>query len=113
MIRKSYLAGVITIAIALLAPLGALQLSARKKAAQAGSNAELLRVREHVWRTWGAGDTKTLAQLVTPETIVMSGSNPTWEHQSDVLRNSAEFHAKGGRIVRLEFPRTEIQHFGD
>jgi hypothetical protein len=24
-----------------------------------------------------------------------------------------EFHATGGKLVRLEFPRTEIQHLGD
>jgi hypothetical protein len=30
-----------------------------------------------------------------------------------MLRSSAEFHSKGGKLVRLEFPRTEAQHFGD
>ena len=58
-------------------------------------------------------DIKTLEQLVPPETIVMSGGENEWKHQSDVLRSSAEFHSKGGKLVRLEFPRTETQHFGD
>jgi len=30
-----------------------------------------------------------------------------------VLQSAAEFHAQGGKLVRLEFPRTEVQHFGD
>jgi ketosteroid isomerase-like protein len=70
-------------------------------------------VRESVWRAWFAGDTKTLEELVPPETIVMSGGEKDWKHQAEVIRTSEEFHAKGGKLIRLEFPRTEVQHFGD
>jgi ketosteroid isomerase-like protein len=77
------------------------------------SNDDLLQVREAVWRAWFAGDTRTLKKLVSPETIVMSGGEEKWKNQADVLRTAAEFHAKGGKLVRLEFPRTEVQHFGD
>ncbi len=77
------------------------------------SNDELLKVRELVWRAWFAGDTKTLEALVPPETIVMSGGEEKWKSQADVLRTAVEFHATGGRLVRLEFPRTEVQRFGD
>ena len=73
----------------------------------------MLRVRETVWRAWFAGDTNTLKDLVPTETIVMSGGEEQWKHQSDVLRASAEFHAKGGKLIRLEFPRTEVQRFGN
>jgi ketosteroid isomerase-like protein len=82
-------------------------------AAQKPDDAELLRARETVWRAWFAGDTNTLKELVPPETIVMSGGEEQWKHQPDVLRTSAEFHAKGGKLTRLEFPRTEVQHFGN
>jgi len=77
------------------------------------SNDELLKAREMVWRAWFAGDTKTLEELVPPETIVMSGGEEKWKNQADVLRTAVEFHATGGKLVRLEFPRTEVQHFGD
>ena len=30
-----------------------------------------------------------------------------------MLRTAAEFQAGGGKLLRLEFPRTEIQRFGD
>jgi hypothetical protein len=76
-------------------------------------NGELLRARETVWRAWFAGDTRTLERLVPPETIVMSGGEKQWKGQSDVLRSSTVFHSQGGKLVRLEFPRTEVQHFGD
>lgn len=88
--------------------LSASRLSARKQ-----NDEELLRARETVWRAWFAGDTKTLEELVPPETIVMSGGEKEWKHQSDVLQSSGEFHSNGGKLVRLEFPRTEVQHFGD
>jgi len=81
--------------------------------AQKQNDDELLRVREQVWRAWFAGDTKTLEELVPAETIVMSGGEPEWKHQAEVLRTSEAFHAKGGKLLRLEFPRNEVQHFGD
>jgi hypothetical protein len=106
MTRKSKL-------IAIVAALSITILSATRLPAQAQNDEELLRARESVWRAWFAGDIKTLEKLVPPETSVMSGGEKEWKHQSDVLRSSAEFHSKGGRLIRLEFPRTEVQHFGD
>ncbi len=81
--------------------------------AQKQNDDQLLQARETVWRAWFAGDTKTLEELVPSETIVMSGGEDQWKHQADVLRTAAEFHARGGKLIRLEFPRTEVQHFGD
>jgi ketosteroid isomerase-like protein len=76
-----------------------------------GSN--LLKVRETVWRSWFANDAKTLRALVPPETIVISAGEKQWKHQAAVLQSAAEFRAQGGKLIRLEFPRTEVQHFGD
>lgn len=81
--------------------------------AQKTDDRELLHARETVWRAWFAGDADTLKELVPAETIVMSGGEEQWKHQSDVLLTSAEFHAKRGKLIRLEFPRTEVQHFGN
>lgn len=74
---------------------------------------DLLKARENVWRTYFAGDTKALAEMVPAGTIVMSGGEEKWRYQADVLQGAAAFHAKGGKLIRLEFPRTEVQHFGD
>jgi ketosteroid isomerase-like protein len=73
---------------------------------------KLLEVRESVWRAWFAGDTKTLEDLVPSGTIVISAGEEKWKDRADVLQSSAEFHAQGGKLLRLEFPRTEVQHFG-
>ena len=98
----------VALAIFCLATLGPANLVAQKQ-----DDAEVLRVREAVWRAWFAGDANTLKELVPAETIVMSGGEEQWKHQADVFRASAEFHARGGKLIRLEFPRTEVQHFGN
>ena len=74
---------------------------------------EILKVRESVWRAWFANDTKALERLVPPDTIVISSDQEQWKNRADILRTAAEFQAGGGKLVRLEFPHTEIQRFGD
>ena len=101
---------IVILAVFCLTTLSAAKLFAQK---QNDNDKELLRTRETVWRAWFAGDVKTLEELVPPETIVMSGGEKEWKHQSEVLQSSTEFHSKGGKLVRLEFPRTEVQHFGN
>jgi hypothetical protein len=76
-------------------------------------SSNLLRVREAVWRSWFDNDAKTLRELVPPETIVISAGERQWKHQAAVLQSAAEFRARGGKLIRLEFPRTEIQQFGE
>ncbi len=74
---------------------------------QERNNGQLLHAREVIWRVWFANDTQTLEKMVPPESIVISSGQKQWSNQADVLRHAAEFHAKGGRLIRLEFPRTE------
>ncbi|MGA7626622.1 MAG: nuclear transport factor 2 family protein [Candidatus Acidiferrales bacterium] len=74
---------------------------------------QLLQVRETVWRSWFAGDLATLERLVPPETIAISASEQNWETQKEIIQGAADFHKAGGKLIRLEFPRTEIQNFGD
>jgi hypothetical protein len=87
--------------------------SATGLAASADERSQLLTVREAVWRSWFANDVSTLRKLVPPGTIVISAGEPQWKHQGEVLQSAVQFQADGGKLVRLEFPRTEIQRFGD
>lgn len=82
-------------------------------AADAQDKAELLKVRETVWRAWFANDTEALQKLVPPDTIVISAGEEKWKNQAQVFQAAADFHAAGGKLIRLEFPRTEVQRFGD
>lgn len=88
-------------------------LSGARLPAQTPDDSQLLKVREAVWRAWFANDAKTLQALVPPDTIVISGSEEKWKHQAEVFQSAQEFQAGGGKLIRLEFPHTEVQHFGD
>ena len=70
----------------------------------------LLAAREAVWRAYFAGDRATLEKLL-PEELVTLESGGNWGNRKAVLEGSAQF-AKGGKLVRLEFPKTEIQAYG-
>jgi hypothetical protein len=73
----------------------------------------ILAAREAVWRDWFAGDRAALEREVPPETIAISASETNWHNQKEILQSAADFHAAGGKLLRLEFPRTEIQRFGE
>ncbi len=82
-------------------------------AAGGDSRAELLQTRRAVWIAWLNNDVKALEELVPPDTIVISTGEEKWKGQKEILRESADFRAKGGKLIRLEFPRTEVQMFGN
>lgn len=74
---------------------------------------ELLSTRKQVWLAWFANDQDRLRELVPADTLVISSGVHEWQRQAEVLAAAAKFHASGGKLIRLEFPRTEVQHFGD
>ena len=76
-------------------------------------DSELLKVRRDVWLVWLANDQEALKRLVPDDTVVISAGEAKWKHQAEVLQSAADFHAAGGKLISLEFPRTEVQHFGD
>lgn len=80
--------------------------------AQTEDDEQLLRVRESVWRAFFADDIRTLAALLPTDTIALGPGQDGWENRADVFRDAADFHAKGGKLIRLEFPRTEIRRYG-
>lgn len=82
-------------------------------AAHAEEKQELLQARETVWRAWFANDVKTLRELVPPDTIVISAGEHKWKNQAEVFSAAADFQRDGGKLLRLEFPRTEVQRYGD
>jgi ketosteroid isomerase-like protein len=82
-------------------------------ASRADDRSEILRVRESVWRAWFANDTETLQKLVPPDTIVISAGEDKWKTQAEVFQSAADFQKEHGKLIRLEFPRTEIQRFGE
>jgi ketosteroid isomerase-like protein len=72
---------------------------------------DLLAAREAVWRAWFANDTAQLNELIPPELIAIE-TQDKWQTRDDELAAAKDFSAKGGKLVRLEFPQTEIQAYG-
>jgi ketosteroid isomerase-like protein len=72
----------------------------------------LLAAREAVWRAFFAGDRGTLEKLLPEELITLESHGGDWGNRKAVLEGSAGFAASGGKLTRLEFPKTEIQVYG-
>src|SRR5437763_5955126 len=73
----------------------------------------LLDAREAVWRAYFAGDRATLEKLIPEEPIAIDpGGDPNWSGRQKILEGSAEFAKSGGKLIKLEFPKTEIQMYG-
>jgi ketosteroid isomerase-like protein len=71
----------------------------------------LLAAREAVWRAYFAGDRVTLEKLLPEELLTMEPGG-SWGNRKAVFEGSAQFAASGGKLVRLEFPKTEMQVYG-
>jgi ketosteroid isomerase-like protein len=72
----------------------------------------LLDAREAVWRAWFSGDRATLEKLIPQETIAIESGSNNWSNRQTILDGSELFAKGGGKLVRLEFPKTEIQMYG-
>jgi hypothetical protein len=72
----------------------------------------LLDAREAVWRGYFAGDRATLEKLLPEELLTVEAGGGDWGNRQKVFDGSARFAAGGGKLVRLEFPKTEIQVYG-
>ena len=78
-----------------------------------GQRAELLKVREAVWRAWFADDQAALERVLPEDTLAINNGEEAWETREEVLKTAAQFVADGGRLIRLEFPRVEVRTYGD
>lgn len=72
----------------------------------------LLDAREAVWRAYFAGDRSALEKLIPEETIAIESGHNNWSNRQTIFDGSAEFAKSGGKLIKLEFPKTEIQAYG-
>lgn len=79
----------------------------------AAPDPEVLRLREAAWRAWFAGDEAALRDMLPPEFVgIDMGAGPFSDLEATIVESRA-YRAGGGRLVRLEFPETRAQRFGD
>src|SRR5438132_3477008 len=72
----------------------------------------LLDAREAVWRAYFGGDRATLEKLIPEETVAIESGDNTWSNRQRILNGAVEFAKSGGKLVKLDFPTTEIQVSG-
>ena len=72
----------------------------------------ILTSREQVWRAWFANDRAKLDQLIPDEALALE-SGDAWQNKAAILAGAKQFADSGARLTKLEFPRTEIQMYGN
>jgi ketosteroid isomerase-like protein len=70
---------------------------------------ELLAVRESVWRAWFENDQSALAKLLPQDLIAINFAQVEWDDREKTLTGAKEFARQGGRLLGLDFPKTDIQ----
>lgn len=75
--------------------------------------ARLASDREAVWWAWFTNDTTKLHQLLADQVVAINMGDSTWQDRTAVLVGAQQFVKSGGKLVRVTFPKTERQVFGD
>ncbi|HVF22273.1 MAG TPA: nuclear transport factor 2 family protein, partial [Pyrinomonadaceae bacterium] len=73
----------------------------------------ILTTREAVWKAWFTNDRAALEKLIPEEVIAINNDTEAWSDRSAVIAGAKSFAESGGKLVRLEFPKTEIQVYGN
>ncbi|MCH7995315.1 MAG: nuclear transport factor 2 family protein [Planctomycetes bacterium] len=74
---------------------------------------ELLAMRERLWYALFGNDVETIRTMVPDEVIAIDAGVDAWADGPEVLHRCAQFAKSGGKLVRLEFPDTRMQRYGD
>jgi hypothetical protein len=75
---------------------------------------ELLDARETAWRSFFEDDpAAAIEKILGPEVIAIQENGERWENRERLIAMAKAMKAQNVRLTRLEFPRTEIQVFGD
>ena len=88
-------------------------LGAQSTTLDAKSRGDLLATRELAWRAWFSGDNKTLEAMLPAEFVGVGWGGGPWNSKAESIAASQEFAKNGGKLHTLDFPKTEIQAYGD
>ena len=73
----------------------------------------ILSARDAVWKAWFTNDRATLDKLIPEEAIAIDNGSETWSDRAAILAGAQSFAGSGGKLVKLEFPKTEMQIYGN
>ena len=74
---------------------------------------ELLDARDTAWRSFFQKDLAVVENVLAPELIAIQENSEHWENRTRLIALAKAMNERGVQLLRLEFPRTEIQLFGD
>jgi ketosteroid isomerase-like protein len=74
---------------------------------------QILVARESVWKAYFANDRAALERLIPDEAIAIDAISSEWSDRAAIFAGAKRFADSGGKLVRLEFPKTEMQIYGD
>jgi Domain of unknown function (DUF4440) len=107
------------LAVGSLPPSNAVEESRQEKSAMQPSvltdevRKELLDARETAWRSFFQKDLAVVERILAPELIAIQQSSDYWDNRTRLIAVAKAINEQGVQLLRLEFPRTEIQMFGD
>jgi ketosteroid isomerase-like protein len=78
-----------------------------------GMKKSLLEAREAVWRAFFANDKATLEKLIPADLITIEPGGGEFGNRARVMAGSEQSAKSGAKLVRLEFPQTELQCYGN
>ena len=73
----------------------------------------ILAAREAVWKARFGNDRAALDKLIPEEVIAINDGESEWSDRAAVLDGAKRFAESGGKLVKLEFPKTQIQVYGN
>ena len=73
----------------------------------------ILTAREAVWKAWFTNDRAALERLIPEEVIAINDGEDEWSDRAAVFAGAKRFAESGGKLVKLEFPKTQIQVYGN
>jgi hypothetical protein len=74
---------------------------------------QILRARAAVWKAYFSNDRTTLEKLIPADAITIEEGSETWGNRASILVGAQGFAESGGKLLKLEFPKTEMQVYGD
>ena len=73
----------------------------------------ILSAREAVWKAYFANDRAALEKLIPEEAIAIEVGSEEWSNRAAILAGAQRFGDSGAKLVKLEFPKTELQVYGN
>jgi len=73
----------------------------------------ILSAREAVWKAYFANDRAALEKLIPEEAIAIEDGSEEWSNRAAILAGAQRFGDSGAKLVKLEFPKTELQVYGN